>query len=139
MSCPVNSPKRFYIHTLGCKVNQYESQAMREILIREGFKECLSKEIADIYIINTCTVTHHADKESRYLVGMFHRANPKARIVVVGCYVEKNRGELESMSEVDRIFSNNDKVFLAERLLRNLKKGSANSPSPLSSPPARGR
>ena len=123
MNSQVNSKNRFYIRTLGCKVNQYESQAMREILLNAGFKECLSKETADIYIINTCTVTHHADKESRYLVGMFHRANPNARIVVAGCYVEKNADEISFLPGVAHIVKNDDKARIADILneIRNTK------------------
>lgn len=94
---------------MGCKVNQYESQAIREALINAGFKECLSKDIADIFIINTCTVTHHADRESRYLIGLFHRTNPKARIVVTGCYVEKDAGDISFLPGVSHIVKNTEK------------------------------
>ncbi len=89
---------------------------MREILIKAGFKDCLSKEMADIYIINTCTVTHHADKESRYLVGMFHRANPNARIVITGCYVEKNADEISFLPGVAHIVKNSEKNRIAKIL-----------------------
>ena len=89
---------------------------MREILLNAGYKECLSKEIADIFIINTCTVTHHADKESRYLVGMFHRTNPNAKIVVAGCYVEKNADEISFLPGVAHIIRNNEKSRIAEIL-----------------------
>ncbi|MDD5137012.1 MAG: tRNA (N(6)-L-threonylcarbamoyladenosine(37)-C(2))-methylthiotransferase MtaB [Candidatus Omnitrophica bacterium] len=116
MNSQTNLRKRFYIHTLGCKVNQYESQAMREILLRAGFKECIAKEIADIYIINTCTVTHHADRESRYLVGMFHRINPGAKIVVTGCYVEKNADEISFLPGVAHIVKNEEKGRIADIL-----------------------
>ena len=111
-----SNPQRFYIHTLGCKVNQYESQVMREILLKAGFNECLSKEKADIYVINTCTVTHHADRESRYLVGAFHRANPQAKIVVAGCYVEKNADEVSSLPGVAHIVRNEEKTGIADIL-----------------------
>ena len=96
----INSSKRFYIHTLGCKVNQYESQAMREILAKAGFKECISREMADIYIINTCTVTDKVDKESRHWIGFFHKASPKAKIVVTGCYTEKDSESLSFLTLV---------------------------------------
>ena len=78
--------KRFYIKTLGCKVNQYEGQLMRENLLKNGFLECGSMNLADIYIVNTCTVTHKADSESRHIIGLAHRTNPKARIVVTGLF-----------------------------------------------------
>ena len=116
MSSQAESSKRFYIHTLGCKVNQYESQAMREILLKAGFKECLSKEIADIYIINTCTVTQHADRESRHFVKLFHRTNPKAKIVVVGCYVENNADKISFLPGVAYIVKNSEKAHIADIL-----------------------
>ena len=108
--------KRFFIHTLGCKVNQYESQAMREILIAAGFKECLSKETADLYIVNTCTVTDKAEKESRHWAGTFHKTNPKAKIVLTGCCVEEDREQLLFMPGVAHIINNSEKARIAEIL-----------------------
>lgn len=116
MNSQINEKKRFYIHTLGCKVNQYESQAMREILLGAGFKECLSRDMADIYIINTCTVTQHADRESRYLAGMFHRTNPLAKIVVTGCYVERNADEISTLPGVSHIVKNDKKNSIVDIL-----------------------
>ena len=107
---------RFFIKTLGCKVNQYESQAMRELLIKAGFKECLSKETADIYIINTCTVTHKADTESRYWAGIFHKTNPKAKIVITGCCTEKDAGTFSFLPGISNIIKNEDKSRIAEIL-----------------------
>ncbi len=109
MNFKINSTKRFFIHTLGCKVNQYESQAMRESLLKDGFEEAFAKDAADVYIINTCTVTHHADSESRHLIGLFHRANPAAEIIVTGCWVEKNADEIALLPGVTRIIKNIDK------------------------------
>jgi threonylcarbamoyladenosine tRNA methylthiotransferase MtaB len=112
-----NSVKyRFFIKTLGCKVNQYESQAMRELLIKAGFKECLSKETADIYIINTCTVTHKADTESRHWAGIFHKANPNAKIVITGCCVEKDTCVFSFLPGISNIIRNEDKARIAEIL-----------------------
>ncbi|MDP3791151.1 MAG: tRNA (N(6)-L-threonylcarbamoyladenosine(37)-C(2))-methylthiotransferase MtaB [Candidatus Omnitrophota bacterium] len=112
-----NSPSyRFFIKTLGCKVNQYESQAMREILVKAGFRECLSKETADIYIINTCTVTHKADTESRYWTGVFHKTNPKAKIVITGCCAEKDAGAFSFLPGISNIIKNEDKPRIAEML-----------------------
>lgn len=109
-----NKNKRFFIKTLGCKVNQYESEAMREILLKSGFKECISKEMADIYIVNTCTVTHHADKESRYLIGLLHRSNTNARIVVTGCYIEKDADDVSFLPGVWRVVRNSEKGRIAD-------------------------
>lgn len=111
-----NGYKRFFIKTLGCKVNQYESQAMREILTGSGFKECLSKEIADIYILNTCTVTEKADKESRHFLGLFHKMNPKAAIVVTGCYAETGADKISFLPGVAHIIKNSEKSRIADIL-----------------------
>lgn len=82
--------KTFKIHTLGCKVNQYESQLMREELMRAGLFEVGKKCKADIYLVNTCTVTSRSDRESRRLIRYFLRENPDAKIVAAGCYTEKD-------------------------------------------------
>ncbi|MFA5146319.1 MAG: tRNA (N(6)-L-threonylcarbamoyladenosine(37)-C(2))-methylthiotransferase MtaB [Candidatus Omnitrophota bacterium] len=108
--------KRFFIKTLGCKVNQYESQAIREDLVRNGFNECVAEDTADIYIVNTCTVTGKADKESRHWIGLFHGLNPGARIVVTGCYTEKNAHELAAMPGISHIVRNSDKNRMGEIL-----------------------
>ena len=99
----------FRIVTFGCKVNQYESQAMREALMKSGLKECMSNQPADLYIVNTCTVTHHADRESRRLVGSLHRKNPQAKIVVTGCCAERDSSVFSSLPGVTRILRNEDK------------------------------
>lgn len=108
--------KRFLLKTLGCKVNQYESQAMREILQRAGFTECLDLRRADIFVLNTCTVTGQADKEARYLISRFHNANPKARIIVTGCYAENDAAEIEGLPGVAKVIGNKDKARIASIL-----------------------
>ncbi|MCX5667618.1 MAG: tRNA (N(6)-L-threonylcarbamoyladenosine(37)-C(2))-methylthiotransferase MtaB [Candidatus Omnitrophica bacterium] len=110
---------RFFIKTLGCKVNQYESQAIRELLLNAGFKECLAKEAADIYILNTCTVTHKADSESRRWAGIFHRMSPSAKIVLTGCAVEKNADAFSFLPGVSDIIKNDDKIKIADILTHN--------------------
>jgi len=107
---------RFAIKTLGCKVNQYESQLMRENLVKGGFRECLAEDIADIYIINTCTVTGKADSESRHLIGHYHRMNPNAAIVVTGCYAEKDARDVTFLPGVKYIVKNDDKHRIASIL-----------------------
>ena len=116
MNTQVNVNKRFFIKTLGCKVNQYESQAMREILLKSGFRECLSKETADVYIVNTCTVTHKADSESRHWAPLFFKTNPKARIVLTGCGVGKDADRLSYLPGVSNVVRNEDKGRIAEIL-----------------------
>lgn len=116
MNMQTENPKRFFIHTLGCKVNQYESQAMRELLTGAGFKECLSRELADIYIINTCTVTSRADRESRYMIGLLHRTNPNARIVVTGCCAEDISDSISFLPGISHVIKNADKPKIAQIL-----------------------
>ena len=77
---------KFYILTLGCKVNSYESSAIREILLEKGYVESNDNEISDICIINTCSVTHVSDAKSRQMIRKMIKLNPNCIIVVVGCY-----------------------------------------------------
>lgn len=123
--------KKFFIKTLGCKVNQYESQAMRELLVRSGFRECLAKDIADIYVLNTCTVTNQADRESRYWLSLFHRTNPKAKIVVTGCYVEHDSDKLSFLPGISHILKNSEKNRIGEILSSETTKYSRLSIAPL--------
>ena len=101
--------------TLGCKVNQYETQAMRESLREVGV--CEEEGTPDYIVINTCTVTAEADRENRYWVRRLRRENPGARIVVTGCWVQRNRREADSLAGVDLVLSNEEKPDLRERLL----------------------
>ena len=80
--------KTFAIHTLGCKVNTYESDAMAEALRAAGFAERSFEEPADVYIINTCTVTNVADRKSRQMLRRARKFNPEALVVAAGCYVD---------------------------------------------------
>ncbi len=105
--------------TLGCKVNQYETQGMRELFEQRGV-ESLDKpqgQAVDFVVINTCTVTADADKENKYWIRRARREHPAAKIVVTGCMVERNRGEIEAIPEVDLVLSNHEKVDVAGHLL----------------------
>ncbi len=112
-----NSKVRFI--TLGCKVNQYETQGMRELLEGRGIAsvEKDSREAVNFVVINTCTVTADADKENRYWIRRARREYPDAKIVVTGCMVERNRGEIESLPEVDLVLSNHQKADIAGHLI----------------------
>lgn len=104
--------------TLGCRVNQYETQAIRESLERAGVRELdVTAEPSDIAILNSCTVTHDADKTNRYWIRRLKRENPAAKLVVTGCFAERNRAELEKMSEVNYIFNNQEKGAIAGSIL----------------------
>ena len=98
--------KTFKIYTLGCKVNQYDTQVIREDYQRKGYLEVTDHSPADLYIINTCTVTSSADKKSRHYIHLAHRENPQAEIVVTGCYAQldaKILGEIPGVTKVSRI------------------------------------
>jgi len=99
----------FKIYTLGCKVNQYDSQVMRESLRQAGLAELTNGRKADFCIINTCTVTINADKQSRYLIRKAKRDNPKAKIVVTGCYAHSNAQDIRKISGADLILDNDSR------------------------------
>ncbi len=106
---------KFY--TLGCKVNQYETQSMREQFIRAGFKELDNHQSADVYVINTCTVTHKADAGSLNYIRRAKRENPQAKIVVTGCYTELDEDRIREIGGVSLIVKNKDKEKLPGLLL----------------------
>jgi len=98
---------KFY--TLGCKVNQYDTQEIRERFLRCGFREISNGKKADVYVINTCTVTAAADAKSRYYIRYAWRQNPKAKIIVTGCLTELNSDEILKIPGVTQIVKNRDK------------------------------
>lgn len=95
--------------TLGCKVNQYETNAMMQKMIEAGYKVVDFEEKADIYIINTCTVTNMADKKSRQMLRRVKDLNPQAILVAVGCYAQVAKEKLEQIPEIDLILGINEK------------------------------
>ena len=101
--------KRVAITTLGCKTNQFESAAMCEQFVQAGHTIVPFTEQADIYLINSCTVTARTDAETRRLIRRARRLNPAARIVATGCYAQVAPGELENMPEVDSVLGNSEK------------------------------
>jgi threonylcarbamoyladenosine tRNA methylthiotransferase MtaB len=101
--------KRVAITTLGCKTNQFESAAMTEALVREGFALVPFEAEAEIYIINTCTVTAKTDAESRRLIRRAVRKNGSAQVVVTGCYAQLAAEQLQDIAGVSLIIGNNEK------------------------------
>lgn len=108
--------KRVAITTLGCKTNQFESAAMGEQLVKAGYSVVPFCEPADIYVVNSCTVTARTDAETRRIVRRAHRLNPQARIVATGCYAQVAPGDLERMPEVDIVLGNREKNDIAALL-----------------------
>ena len=100
--------------TLGCKVNQYETNAMSQKLIEEGYKIVEHTQKADIYIINTCTVTNMSDRKSRQMIRRAKEINPEAIIIAVGCYVQVAKKEIENIKEIDLALGNEEKVDIVK-------------------------
>ena len=105
--------KKIAITTLGCKINQFESAAMTEALEQSGYSMVPFSEIADVYVINSCTVTAKTDAESRRLIRRATRLNPDARVVVTGCYAQLSGDELLNTPGVNLILGNTEKRDIA--------------------------
>jgi len=108
--------KRAALHNLGCKVNAYETEAMKELLEKNGYQIVPFEEIADVYIINTCSVTNVADKKSRQMLHRAKKKNPNAVVVAAGCYVQSAGKELLQDQAVDILIGNNEKAKLPKIL-----------------------
>lgn len=104
----------------GCKVNQYETNGMIQKFQENGYKIVEFDECADIYIINTCTVTNMSDRKSRQILRQAKKNNPNALVVAVGCYVQVAKEELEKIPEIDLCFGTNDKVDIVKNIERNM-------------------
>ena len=100
----------------GCKVNQYESNAMMQKFEESGYIIKEMNEKADIYIVNTCTVTNMADKKSRQMLRRMKKLNPNSIIVACGCYVQVSGNEVEKMEEIDLVLGNNEKNSIVEKV-----------------------
>ena len=114
--------KKLSFQTVGCRLNQYETEKMAAALYPYGFRRAEPNEPVDLFIINTCTVTHRADATNRQLIQKAARDFPNARIVVAGCYVETDAHGVAGMEPVDVIISNRDKPRIAEILHEQLSE-----------------
>ena len=102
--------------TLGCKVNQYDTQVMREIARESGYEVVSESETADIYVVNTCTVTHASDRKARRTIRKTIREHPNAKILVTGCYADRDSKNIEEIEGVTLVFGNREKKCLIEYL-----------------------
>ncbi len=100
--------------TLGCRMNQFETSAMEETFIRKGYQLTDFKDKADIYVVNTCTVTNDADRTSRKTLRQAKRRNPEAIVVATGCYAQVSPNELAKLEEVDLVIGNSHKTAVYE-------------------------
>lgn len=111
--------KKFKIVTHGCRTNQYESQAFQDQLVQMGYQKAEGDEVADLCIVNTCTVTESADSHSRHSIRQLARENPDTELVVTGCYAERNPQEIRQMDGVSHLISNLEKDKLLQLVLPN--------------------
>lgn len=105
---------RFAMHNLGCKVNSYEAEAMSEAILKEGATLVPFQEEADIYLINTCSVTNIADRKSRQMIHQAKERNPDALVIATGCYVEGKKEELKKDKGIDILIGNSGKGKIVE-------------------------
>lgn len=106
--------KKVAFVSLGCKVNQYETNAMSQEFIENGYEVVEFTDVADIYIINTCTVTNIADRKSRQMLRRVKEIAPEAVLVATGCYAQVGKEELEKIEDIDLIIGNNEKKDIVQ-------------------------
>ena len=114
--------KTVAFHTLGCKLNYAETSTLSRMLEKEGFGKKAFDEIADVYVINTCSVTDNADKECRQLVRRIQRRSPESLVVITGCYAQLKPEEIAEIEGVDLVLGAAEKFNIASHL-RELSKG----------------
>lgn len=110
----MSNPLKVAFHTLGCKVNQHDSAIMAALFQDAGYEVVGFNDLADVYVVNTCTVTHLSDRKSRQMIRHAARENPEATIVVCGCYAQTAKAELEALDEVDLIIGTNERHKIVE-------------------------
>ncbi len=123
--------KTVSFYTLGCKVNQYETNAMEQQFIKNNYEIVENTQKADIYVINTCTVTNMAERKSRQMLRRVKEINPSAVLVVCGCYAQVAKNELEQIPEIDIILGINEKneiVQIVENYMEKMAEQDKKSP-----------
>lgn len=108
--------RKVALHTLGCKLNFSETSAIARILVEQGFQKVEFSDRADYYIINTCSVTENADKETKYVVKTALKTNPEAKIIIVGCFAQLKPEEILKIKGVNLVLGANEKFKIHEYL-----------------------
>ena len=121
--------KRAAFHSLGCKVNAYETEKMQQMLEKDGYRIVPFEEEADVYVINTCTVTNIADRKSRQMLHRARKMNPGAVVVAVGCYVQVHGDSLAADDAVDLVIASSEKELLPEKLRTFLEAAKEQNPA----------
>ena len=114
--------KKVAFITLGCKVNQYETNSMIQKFIQKGYEIVEATEKAEIYIVNTCTVTNMSDRKSRQMLRRVKEQNKTAIVVACGCYVQVAKEEVEKIEEIDLALGNNEKKEIVEMIEEYIQK-----------------
>ncbi len=117
--------RRVNFHTLGCKLNYSETSTLAREFEEGGFVRVAQRDEADIAVVNTCSVTEHADKKCRNVIRRIHRQSPNAIIAVTGCYAQLKPNDIAAIEGVDLVLSNNDKGELYRRVVELKGKGTA--------------
>ena len=112
----MQAEKTIALHTLGCKLNFSETSTLGRMLEKEGFIKKEFDEVADVYVINTCSVTENADKECRQIVRRIQKQNQEAIVVVTGCYAQLKPTEIAAIPGVDLVLGAAEKFNLADHL-----------------------
>ncbi len=111
------TPPTFTLHTLGCKVNQADSEAISAALIAQGMRPAPQDGVASVVVVNTCTVTHWGDRSSRQALRQARRNAPDALVVATGCYAQMAPAEVAALQGVDLVVANTEKTRIAERIV----------------------
>ena len=115
------SKKKIAYITLGCKLNYAETSTYERLLQKEGFEAVPWNKGADVFLVNTCSVTEHSDKKSRNIIRKLHRLSPEAPIFVTGCYAQLKRAEIEAIEGVSRVFGATEKSLVVPEILFSVK------------------
>ena len=107
--------------TLGCKLNYAETSTYERELLKEGFEAVPWSKGADVFLVNTCTVTEHSDKKSRNIIRKLHRQNPEALIFVTGCYAQLKKAEIEAIEGVTAVFGATEKSLIVPTILSKVR------------------
>lgn len=116
---PILKKNKFYIKSLGCKTNHIEGQLIHQQLVQAGYEPAVSKDTCDFFILNTCSVTSHADNQALYIIKQFRVNNPAARIIVTGCMVQTT--DVPNNLNADLILGNSEKLEIVKYLNEYLK------------------
>ena len=106
--------------TLGCKLNYAETSTYERELLKEGLVAVPWSKGADIFLVNTCTVTEHSDKKSRNIIRKLHRQNPESLIYVTGCYAQLKKAEIEAIEGVTAVFGATEKSLIVPTILADM-------------------